>query len=61
MNDNQKKTCIACDISEDQVPLMVLAFKGEELRICPQHIPLLIHEPQKLIGKLEGAENMKGA
>lgn len=57
MEDN-KKNCIACGISENEVPLIILAYKGEELRVCPQHIPILIHEPQKLVGKLEGAENM---
>lgn len=56
--DDNKKNCIACGISENEVPLIILAYKGEELRVCPQHIPILIHEPQKLVGKLEGAENM---
>jgi len=58
MNNDDKKSCIACGITEEEVPLIVLTYKGEELRICPQHIPLLIHEPQKLVGKFEGAENM---
>lgn len=56
--EENKKTCIACGISENEVPLIVLAYKGEELRVCPQHMPILIHEPQKLTGKFEGAENM---
>jgi hypothetical protein len=60
MENTDNKTCIACGISEQEVPLIVLAYQGGELRICPQHIPLLIHEPQKLIGKFKGAENMKG-
>ncbi len=58
MNNDDKKNCIACGITEEEVPLIVLTYKGEEMRICPQHIPLLIHEPQKLVGKFEGAENM---
>jgi hypothetical protein len=31
------------------------------LWICPQHLPLLIHNPQQLAGKLAGAENLKPA
>ncbi len=27
--------------------------------ICPQHIPILIHDPSKLAGKLPGAEDMQ--
>lgn len=54
---NIKKNCILCDKDENEVPLIVLAYKGQELRICPQHVPVLIHDPQKLVGILEGAEN----
>jgi hypothetical protein len=29
--------------------------------ICPQHLPLLIHDPARLAGKIEGAERMEPA
>jgi hypothetical protein len=29
--------------------------------ICPQHLPLLIHDPARLIGKLPGAEKLRPA
>jgi hypothetical protein len=51
------KKCIVCQKDENEIPLVKLAYKGTELRICPQHLPVLIHEPQKLIGIIEGAEN----
>lgn len=54
-------TCLVCGKTEEEIPLVKLAFKGEELRICPQHLPMLIHEPQKLVGIIEGAENMTPA
>jgi hypothetical protein len=38
--------------------LVQLEFKGKDFWICPQHIPVLIHDPQKLEGKLPDAENM---
>jgi hypothetical protein len=40
------------------VPLINFSYQGKELWICPQHLPILIHEPQKLAGKLPGAENL---
>jgi hypothetical protein len=59
--ENKKMTCLVCGKTEEEIPLVKLAFKGEELRICPQHLPMLIHEPQKLVGIIEGAENMTPA
>jgi hypothetical protein len=41
--------------------LVVLEFRGAPLRICPQHLPMLIHDPAKLIGKLPGAEGLSPA
>ncbi len=58
MEENNKKTCIACGISEEEVPLIIMTYKGKELRICPQHIPVLIHEPKKLVGKIDAADTM---
>jgi hypothetical protein len=36
------------------MPLIRLSYQGKDLWICPQHLPLLIHEPAKLAGKLPG-------
>ena len=52
------KTCLACGRSEQESPLIALAYRGEQLWICPQHMPQLIHQPQQLVGKLPGAENL---
>jgi hypothetical protein len=56
MQENGK--CLYCDISSQEIPLVKLVYKGEEIMVCPQHLPLLIHEPQKLIGKLPGADRL---
>ena len=50
-------TCIVCKKDENEVPLIMMKYKGQDLRICPQHVPVLIHDPQKLVGLVEGAEN----
>ncbi|MBI5296568.1 MAG: hypothetical protein HY869_13910 [Chloroflexi bacterium] len=49
-------TCLNCDRTEEQIPLLNLNFKGGEQHICPQCLPLLIHKPQVLAEKLPGME-----
>jgi hypothetical protein len=53
--------CLNCNRTEEQVPLLVLQFRGEAIHICPQCLPLLIHKPEKLADKLPGMETVKPA
>lgn len=48
--------CLNCGRSEEQVPLLGLAFKGGTVHICPQCLPVLIHKPQQLVDRLAGIE-----
>jgi hypothetical protein len=41
-------TCLKCERSESDVPLVVLQFAGKQSHICPQCLPTLIHHPDKL-------------
>ena len=50
--------CLACDRSSEETPLICLEYRGAPLWICPQHMPLLIHQPEQLVGRLAGAENL---
>jgi hypothetical protein len=50
--------CVYCESDSDQVPLLMLRYRGSEAWICPQHLPILIHSPARLAGKLPGAENL---
>lgn len=52
--------CIACGRKNDEVPLIPVAFGERFYWICPQDFPVLIHQPEKLIGKLPGAEKLEG-
>ncbi|UCH83745.1 MAG: hypothetical protein JSW50_15060 [Candidatus Latescibacterota bacterium] len=61
MTENAEKTCLYCGRGDTDTPLVVLEYRGTSLRICPQHLPLLIHDPAKLIGKLPGAEGLSPA
>lgn len=53
--------CIACNRTQEQVPLIAIQFQNTMYSICPQHLPVLIHNPQMLAGKLPGAEGMAPA
>lgn len=50
--------CAYCKRDSDQIPLLALHYQGTEAWICSQHLPILIHEPAKLVGRLPGAENL---
>jgi hypothetical protein len=45
-----------CDRTEEQIPLLVLQFRGGTIHLCPQCLPVLIHQPGKLAGKLPGID-----
>lgn len=53
--------CLVCRKPSDEVPLLSFEFKGTSLWICPQHLPILIHDPGKLSGLLPGAEGLEPA
>ena len=55
------KQCLLCERSTDVTPLIPLEYREERLWICPQHLPVLIHDPGQLVGRLAGAENLKPA
>lgn len=56
-----EKVCVACQRSAEEVPLIAVEFRGAGFRICPQHLPVLIHDPTRLVGLLPGAEGMEPA
>lgn len=61
MSDSIEKACLVCQKSEMEIPLVQFDFQKNHFWICPQHIPVLIHDPSKLGGKLPGAENLDPA
>lgn len=54
--ENTNNTCLACGRPSTQIPLLKMEYQGQTLWICPQHLPILIHKPEQLAGKLPGAE-----
>ena len=59
MSEEAKKECLFCKRTDEEIPLVQLDFKSVHYWICPQHIPILIHQPDKLTGMLPGAEDME--
>lgn len=56
-----KPSCVQCGRDSDEVPLVRLRYLDADAWICPQHLPILIHDPSKLVGKLGGVENLAPA
>ena len=61
MTRTPPQTCLACGRGQDETPLVSLVYRGSAHWICPQHLPILIHDPQRLVGKLPGAEGLEPA
>jgi hypothetical protein len=59
--ENVQKTCLSCSRSENEIPLVTLTYSSKPAYICSHCLPLLIHHPEQLIGKLKGAENIPPA
>jgi hypothetical protein len=59
MNSDQH-VCIMCERNGQEIPLLAIEYQGRQYWICPQHFPILIHEPEQLIGRLPGAEKLEG-
>ena len=53
--------CLSCGRPDSEAPLLSLRYAGQESWICSQCLPTLIHAPQKLVGKLVNAEQIRPA
>ncbi len=53
--------CLNCLRPETVIPLVSLRYSGRGAWICSQCLPILIHNPQKLAGRLSGVENIGSA
>jgi hypothetical protein len=50
--------CLVCQATNQEIPLLTLTYQDQQFHICPQHFPILIHQPQQLVGILPGAEKL---
>jgi hypothetical protein len=61
VSETSELHCVNCEKSDRETPLLHLQYCGEELWICSQCLPTLIHAPQKLDGKIKNADRIKPA
>ena len=54
------KECIVCKSTSYEKPVTKFYHKEIEFYICSQHIPILIHNPEELVGLLDGADKLQG-
>jgi hypothetical protein len=57
--ENESLICLNCRRPESIIPLVSLRYDGEQAWICSQCLPILIHKPQNLAGKLKDAERIE--
>ena len=55
---DQPQACLVCGQTSQEIPLLPLHYQEQIFYICPQHFPILIHHPEKLVGILPGAERL---
>ncbi len=51
-------SCLNCGRPETDIPLVSLRHSGSQTWICSQCLPILIHNPHRLAGKLVKAEQI---
>jgi len=54
----QTHTCIHCGRDDSQVPVLLFYYQGKEHNICTEHLPVLIHKPKELTGKLPDMDKL---
>ena len=58
---NSNKICLYCERDSNQTALIALEFQGQDLWICAQHLPVLIHSPSKLAHKIPALAQLSPA
>jgi hypothetical protein len=50
--------CLCCEKTDQEAPILRVFFRENETAIYSSCLPILIHRPHGLAGKLEGAETI---
>ena len=51
--------CVNCDRSEEEMPLINIQYKGEKIFVCSGCMPVLLHSPAKMVGKIQDADKIQ--
>jgi hypothetical protein len=55
------QTCLACGRDANATPLIALRYQDRAYWICPADLPVLIHDPARLMGRLPDADRLRAA
>lgn len=55
----EAKQCLVCKKDSTETPVTKFYYQQSYFYICPQHIPVLIHNPQELVGLLPDADKFE--
>ncbi len=58
MTSDSRPVCLLCKRDDQATPLLQLRYRGTARWICPQHLPVLIHDPHSLAEVLPGATDL---
>ncbi len=47
--------CVSCGRTDAEAPLLSFRYRGQAAWICSSCLPVLIHQPDRLGGKLPGS------
>ena len=50
--------CVNCGRTEAEIPVLHFQFKGQAHDICTNCLPILLHKPERLVGRLPGLEGL---
>ena len=53
-------SCLHCDASDQQVPLITLRYAARDAWICARCMPVLIHRTDELAAKLANMRESEG-
>ena len=56
--ETEHRDCLVCHKDSMVAPLFALDYKGSRMWVCPQHVPVLIHNPQQLAEKYPWAKDL---
>ncbi len=59
MSPNRPGECVVCGRTAQATPLIRLDYRGQVFWICPQDLPILIHDPARLADRLPGADTLR--
>ena len=58
-NTMRKEKCLNYELNDDKKPLLAIRYQNEQLFICPQCLPILIHKPSNLAEKIQCVQKIQ--